>query len=127
MKKVTVLLFLMLGILYSCSSNKIDTTPQEEPEEIIFQDDFEFFNSDIWTKEIHEPGWTNEELQEYAESQVTVGMDEGKSVLILTAERKGDRIISGRVNTKGKMSFKYGRIEASIKLPKIANGLWPAF
>jgi beta-glucanase (GH16 family) len=38
-----------------------------------------------------------------------------------------DSVTSGRVNTNGKFSFKYGRIEASIKLPKTANGLWPAF
>jgi beta-glucanase (GH16 family) len=36
-------------------------------------------------------------------------------------------IYSGRVNTEGKFSFQYGRIEASIKLPKTAAGLWPAF
>jgi beta-glucanase (GH16 family) len=38
-----------------------------------------------------------------------------------------DSVTSGRVNTNGKFSFKYGKIEASIKLPKTANGLWPAF
>ncbi|MDR3287221.1 MAG: family 16 glycosylhydrolase [Prevotellaceae bacterium] len=36
-------------------------------------------------------------------------------------------ITSGRVNTSGKYSFKYGKLEASIKLPTTANGLWPAF
>jgi beta-glucanase (GH16 family) len=36
-------------------------------------------------------------------------------------------ITSGRVNTNTKFSFSYGRVEASIKLPKTANGLWPAF
>lgn len=34
--------------------------------------------------------------------------------------------MSGRVNTKAKKSFKYGKLEASIKLPRTANGLWPA-
>ncbi|MDR1459264.1 MAG: family 16 glycosylhydrolase [Bacteroidales bacterium] len=38
-----------------------------------------------------------------------------------------DGITSGRVNTDGKFAFKYGRVDASIKLPKTANGLWPAF
>jgi beta-glucanase (GH16 family) len=36
-------------------------------------------------------------------------------------------ISSGRVNTNNKFTFKYGKIEASIKLPKTADGLWPAF
>jgi beta-glucanase (GH16 family) len=36
-------------------------------------------------------------------------------------------ITSGRVNTLGKFSFTYGRVEASIKPPPTADGLWPAF
>jgi beta-glucanase (GH16 family) len=44
-----------------------------------------------------------------------------------TPNENENSITSGRVNTNGKFSFKYGRIEASIKLPKTANGLWPAF
>jgi len=36
-------------------------------------------------------------------------------------------ISSGRVNTQGKFSFMYGSVEASIKAPHTANGLWPAF
>jgi beta-glucanase (GH16 family) len=39
----------------------------------------------------------------------------------------GRDITSGRVNTRSKFSFQYGRIEARIKLPKTADGLWPAF
>ncbi|QQO09996.1 glycoside hydrolase family 16 protein [Breznakiella homolactica] len=41
--------------------------------------------------------------------------------------RKDGTITSGRVNTSGKFSFQYGRIEAGIKFPKTADGLWPAF
>jgi beta-glucanase (GH16 family) len=43
------------------------------------------------------------------------------------AGEKRASISSGRVNTNNKFTFTYGRIEASIKLPKTANGLWPAF
>ena len=35
-------------------------------------------------------------------------------------------ITSGRVNTQGKFSFQYGRLDISVKLPRTANGLWPA-
>jgi beta-glucanase (GH16 family) len=35
-------------------------------------------------------------------------------------------LTSGRVNTMGKFSFQYGILEASIKIPKTADGLWPA-
>jgi hypothetical protein len=36
-------------------------------------------------------------------------------------------VTSGRVNTHNKFAFQYGRIDAAIKLPKTADGLWPAF
>lgn len=110
----------------SCSGNK-NSTSSEDPGNIIFEDNFESFNPNVWTKEVHEAGWTNQELQAYDEAHVSVGKDGDKSVLILTAERNGNIITSGRVNSKGKKSFKYGKVEASIKLPKTANGLWPAF
>ena len=35
-------------------------------------------------------------------------------------------ITSGRVNTLGKFSFQYGRLDISVKIPQTANGLWPA-
>lgn len=130
MKKVIALLLFFLCIAQqSCSSStdewKDDT---KEPQgKIAFIDDFDSFDQKVWTKETHEAGWTNQELQSYAPSHVSVGTDEGKTVLILTAERKGNKITSGRVNSKGKKSFKHGRLEASIKLPKTGNGLWPAF
>ncbi|GAK36507.1 beta-1,3(4)-glucanase precursor [Bacteroides graminisolvens DSM 19988 = JCM 15093] len=128
MKKVTALLLLSVcSIQQSCSSNDIDLNPNEQQEKTVFKEEFDSFNTNVWTKEVHEAGWTNQELQAYDEAHVSVGKDDGKSVLILTAERKGNKIISGRVNSKGKKSFKYGRIEASIKIPKTANGLWPAF
>ncbi len=41
-------------------------------------------------------------------------------------EYAGSHFTSGEVTTKGKFAFKYGRIEARIKLPK-GYGLWPGF
>lgn len=104
------------------------TPPTEGPvDDVLFFDDFNSFNSAYWSKETHEAGWTNEELQSYSTGQVKVGKDDDKSVLIISAKRTGNKIVSGRVNSKGKKFFKYAKIEASIKLPATANGLWPAF
>ncbi len=125
-KEITLLLLAMCSMQQACSSNDGYTEPEEQ-EKFLFKDDFNSFNENVWTKESHEPGWVNNELQAYDPAYVSVGMDDGKSVLILTAERKGNKIFSGRVNSQRKKSFKYGKIEASIKLPKTANGLWPAF
>lgn len=121
------MLLSLCSIQQSCSSNDVDLKPKEEQDKTVFKENFDSFNGNVWTKEVHEAGWTNQELQAYDEAHVSIGTDDGKSVLILSAERKGNKIISGRVSTKGKKNFKYGRIEASIKIPKTANGLWPAF
>lgn len=130
-KKVSLIITLLCGALTACSSDSDDSGIQVKPdypvENVLFFDDFSTFDNSVWTKEAHEPGWTNQELQAYEPGQVKVGKDGSKSVLMLTAEWKNGRIVSGRVNSKGKKSFKYGTISASIKLPETANGLWPAF
>lgn len=105
-----------------------DEQPGEEDEpskqwKLVFTEDFNTFDNSVWTKETHEPGWVNNELQEYIEECVSVGKDGDKTVLVLTAKREGDKFYSGRVNSKGKKSFQYGKVESSIKLPKTANGL----
>lgn len=126
-KEIALLLLLMCSMQQSCSSNSTDIESQESQEKLFFKDNFDSFDEKVWTKEVHETGWVNQELQAYDAAHVSIGTDEGKSVLILTAERKGNKIFSGRVNTQGKKNFKYKKIEASIKLPKTGNGLWPAF
>ena len=128
MKNVKYLLFAFLFFTQqACASHDDENGPQNPAESCFFVDEFETFNEQVWTKEVHEPGWVNRELQAYDKEHVTVGKDGDKSVLILTAEHKDGMIYSGRVNSKGKMNFKHRKIEASIKLPKTANGLWPAF
>ncbi|WP_291856346.1 glycoside hydrolase family 16 protein [Marinilabilia sp.] len=124
---LTLLIFTSSFIQTACSQKEDVSSPEDKQETHRFMDDFDFFDEKVWTKETHEPGWVNQELQAYRPANVAVGTDNGKSVLILTAERNGDKIYSGRVNSQGKFNFKYGQIEASIKLPKTANGLWPAF
>jgi len=70
-------------------------------------------------------GWGNNELQYYLpdSAQLVDG------VLSITARQEtveGRNYTSARINTEDRFAFKYGRIEASIKLPA-GRGLWPAF
>lgn len=128
MRRLLTLLFITSSFIQTaCSQEEEVALSGENQGAYRFMDDFDSFDENVWTKETHEPGWVNQELQAYRPGNVAVGTDDGKSVLILTAERNGDKIYSGRVNSQGKFNFKYGQIEASIKLPKTANGLWPAF
>ena len=71
------------------------------------------------------PGWGNNELEYYLPDNVQLV----NGVLQITARREsaeGYNFTSGRINTQDRFAFKYGRIEASIKLPS-GQGLWPAF
>lgn len=102
---------------------------------LVWQD---LFNGDVlntadnWNIEVNGEGGGNQELQYYRAENVSVGSEpvSGKNCLILTARKEpfsGKQATSGRINTKSKMRFKHGKIEASIRFPHTANGLWPAF
>lgn len=70
-------------------------------------------------------GWGNNELQYYQRQNVAVS----DGILRITARREtvgGKQYTSARINTKNKQDFRYGRIEARMKLPA-GRGLWPAF
>jgi len=70
-------------------------------------------------------GWGNNELQYYLPDNAQVA----NGVLSITARRElagGLTHTSARINTEDRFAVKYGRIEASIKLPA-GQGLWPAF
>ena len=74
----------------------------------------------------------NNEIQAYRRQNVSIEVDPatGRSCLCLTARKEsygGKPTTSGRVNTQGKVAYKYGKVEAMIKLPKTYKGLWPAF
>lgn len=57
MKKVALFLFLSVCFAQqSCSSDSVGTEPEENPQDILFKDDFNFFDEKVWTKETHEPG-----------------------------------------------------------------------
>ena len=102
--------------------------------QLVWNEDFTDATLDrqVWNVEVNADGGGNNELQYYCEDGVSLGVEPttGKKCLILTATKQsagGRDCTSGRVNTKGKMYYTYGKIEARIKFPQTANGLWPAF
>ena len=99
---------------------------------LFWSDEFDDakLNTDWWTCEIGRGsnGWGNAELQYYTDRPENVDVRDGK--LVITARKEsyqGATATSARLITLGKVYFKYGYVTASIKLPKTANGLWPAF
>jgi len=84
-----------------------------------------------WNVEVNGDGGGNNELQYYRRENISVEQDaSGVNCLVINAKREnfgGKVVTSGRLNTLKNVSFKYGKVEARIKLPHTANGLWPAF
>ena len=124
MQKLYSLLFMMVLAVMSMA----------EDYQLVWNEDFteDALDRNVWSVEVNADGGGNNELQYYCEEGVSLGVEPttGKHCLILTAkkEQAGERdCTSGRVNTKGKMYYTFGKIEARIKFPQTANGLWPAF
>jgi len=71
------------------------------------------------------PGWGNDELQWYLPDDAKI--ENGKLVITARREQQGSfQYTSARINTRDRFAFRYGRIEARIRLPG-GQGLWPAF
>lgn len=103
--------------------------------QLIWEDNFDgeiLDEKNNWTVTVDGKGGGNKELQFYRRESISIGneMESGESCLIITAKKENYRLrkaTSGRLSTQNKMSFKYGKVEARIKLPQTADGLWPAF
>ncbi len=81
----------------------------------------------VWSFETGGHGWGNNELQYYTSSSDNVFIEDGKLVIQAKKENySGKNYTSARVITMGKKTFKYGKMEARIKLP-YGQGIWPAF
>jgi beta-glucanase (GH16 family) len=71
------------------------------------------------------PGWGNNELQYYEPDNAS--LDNGVLTIEARAEPgNGHDYTSARINTRDRFAFRYGRIEASMRLPG-GQGIWPAF
>jgi len=70
-------------------------------------------------------GWGNHELEFYTDTPEQVSLD-GKGHLAIRASREAGRLVSSRIKTEGKFEFRYGKVEARIRLP-FGQGIWPAF
>lgn len=92
---------------------------------ILFEDDFNSFDSSMWGYELGMPRNTDRELQCYRAENVTIE----NSCLVITAKRElygGKEWTSGSITGQLKQSFKYGRFEAKIKFPNMV-GAFGAF
>ena len=126
---------LLMAATTAFAADSQSGTGETDGYKLVWQDLFDFgtLNPDRWNIEVNGSGGGNNELQYYTDrtENVRVGDDgKGNGCLILTARREdynNRNFTSGRINSKAKVAFTHGKIEASIKIPTTANGLWPAF
>lgn len=111
--------------------------------ELLFADEFNSDQLDRTKWNVVGPDfWVNNEQQAYIDAPETVRIlpegavaDAGGGVLVLqpnartnyrTPSGRVADFVSGRINSRGKFEFTYGRAAARIKMPD-AVGVWPAF
>ncbi len=98
---------------------------------LVWSDEFDgtSLNTADWNYDIGDGcpdlcGWGNAELEYYRAENVTVSGGH----LALTAKEEwygGRQFTSGKIHTRNKHSFLYGRIEVRAKIPT-GGGMWPA-
>ena len=117
---------MIIPTMSGCAKTK---TPQIDGYKLLWSDEFDGKTMDQkkWNYEPHEPGWTNNELQEYTTSTDNVFVRDGKLVLkaIKTQKDGKDYYTSGKVTGQNKTDFQYGKVVVSAKVPE-GQGLWPA-
>ena len=113
---------------------------QLNPGEIIWEENFDDLNNWIIETGNGSWGWGNGELQYYKSENieiVEVPNEIGNNAVQVTAKQESGAGItdqwgnplyytSGRMNTKSKISVKYGIIETRVLIPDISSGGWPA-
>lgn len=95
---------------------------------LIFEENFnqKTLNKNIWNIENAGNGFGNNEWQFYTNQEKNIQIINNQLVITAYKENYEHRYFtSGKITTKGKFFFKYGRIDIKAKLPK-GKGLWPA-
>jgi len=79
-----------------------------------------------WARDTGATGWGNNEVENYTRSLDNAHLDGSGHLIVRAVRTKAGDYTSARLNTRGRYSFTYGRIEGRIKVPSGA-GTWPAF
>jgi beta-glucanase (GH16 family) len=105
---------------------------------LLWSDEFDSSSTKIsvngtkWGIDVGGGGWGNNEFQTYTDSFENVYLQNGKLHLtaVSTPSTDGQSLptyTSGRIKTDDRVYFRYGIIEARVKIPNVDGGLWFAF
>ncbi len=97
---------------------------------VVWEDQFNGteIDTDTWIWDVASHGFGNGQM-EYTTSRAKNSYIDSGNLVIETFREDyfGKSFTSARLNTQGRFAYKYGILEARIKMPDTANGLWPAF
>lgn len=143
MRSLTILAFVFL-CFYACNPDvNIIEPPEDTPDfegyTLQWSDEFNdnTINTLNWVHELGDgtdyglpAGWGNNELQLYTDlvenSFIETDSDDVSALVISATEDSQGIYHSAKLTSQGLQSFRYGKIDARIKLPT-AQGMWPAF
>src|SRR5690554_5067457 len=95
---------------------------------LIFNEDFRQNSIDLskWSYDLGGHGFGNKEWQFYTNREKNIFIDNNQLVIKAYREQyENCSFTSGKIFTKNKFSFKYGKVEVKAKLP-YGKGIWPA-
>ncbi|MBQ7462770.1 MAG: glycoside hydrolase family 16 protein [Bacteroidaceae bacterium] len=112
------------------SSQHQDSCPLPDYK-LVWHDEFSTsaVNTTRWSYQNADAGWVNNELQTYVSGRSPKGTKVAEcsnGTLKIHTFKEGDKVYSARMYGKRSTGFRYGYIEARIKLPK-GKGSWPAW
>ncbi len=135
---VTVIALVICGLAFTPSMQKkafAAADPSDSGWQLQWSDEFtgNSLNTSTWSYEIgtgpNGDGWGNGEVQYYTNRTDNVFVKDG--LLNIRAKREdyyGSSYTSGRIITKNKKYFKYGKMEARLRVEGgNQTGVWPAF
>jgi len=89
--------------------------------------------TDKWIYDLGGDGWGNHELETYTNSREnsfvasSAHATDGKMLVIKAIQNPtAPKYTSARIKTEGTFDFKYGLVEARVRIPQ-GQGYWPAF
>lgn len=111
------------------TSSAVNADPRDFAQytELVWSDEFSDTSLDAakWTPEVKDV-WYNNELQATTSSRNNINVTGGNlNITAIKENYNGRTFTSGRIITKGKKDFNYGRVDVRAKLPK-GKGVWPA-
>lgn len=95
---------------------------------LVWRDEFngKALDETAWNYEVNGDGGGNNELQYYTDFKTNTWLKNGYfHIKAIKETYKGMLYTSGRINTKNKQDFTYGRFDIRAKVPT-QQGIWPA-